>query len=331
MLVKRIVEAPNRAEQPWILRHPEGMKRWDEVYTRTWMVPVGPPAAQLSVATVDPGDYHLTHTLDWKIAENGSRRSVLKQSWDPLDPTSPKSSKTPIGTILVLHGFYDSKELVMHWALFLAEAGYRAVLVDLRGHGRSTGPWIGYGAFEANDLSQVLDDLERKQVIAGKVGVIGVSYGASVGLQLAARDKRIATVVALEPFSDAQKAVVEFSHAVAGSYVKKWTADDFSQALAKAATMANFSWRDADVLTAVERTNIPILFIHGARDKMISPEHSRILKAHVSGPSALVILPDDDHISLSRRLAPIAQGVAEWFDKSLAPTPKVSAAVSATP
>jgi pimeloyl-ACP methyl ester carboxylesterase len=195
-------------------------------------------------------------------------------------------------------------------------------LVDLRGHGRSTGQWIGYGAFEAKDLSQVLDDLERKQLLAGKVGVIGVSYGASVGLQLAARDKRIATVVALEPFSDAQKAVVEFSRAVAGSYVKDWTAGDYSHALAKAASMAKFAWSDVDVLGAVERNPIPMLFFHGARDKMISPEHSQILKAHAAGRSGLLILPEDDHISLSKRLAPIAGGVAEWFDKTLAVTPK---------
>jgi pimeloyl-ACP methyl ester carboxylesterase len=295
------------------------------------MVPVGGPAAQLSVATLEPGDYHFTYALDWKIAENGSRRPIAKQHWEALDPAEPKNARMPLGTILVLHGFYDCKELVAHWALFLAEAGYRTVLVDLRGHGRSTGEWIGYGAFEAKDLSQVLDDLDRKQLITGKVGLLGVSYGASVGLQLAARDKRIATVVALEPFCDAQKAVVEFSHSVAGSYVKDWTADDFSSALTKAAKLANFSWSDVDVMGAVEKTTVPILFIHGARDKMISPEHSRVLKAHAAGQSTLLILPDDDHILLSKRLAPIAQGVAEWFDKNLGVMPIAAVAANRSP
>jgi pimeloyl-ACP methyl ester carboxylesterase len=41
----------------------------------------------------------------------------------------------------------------------LAEAGYRAVLVDLRGHGRSTGKYTTFGVQAAKDLSQVIDAL----------------------------------------------------------------------------------------------------------------------------------------------------------------------------
>src|SRR3954470_9477976 len=131
MLVKRIVAAPNREEKPWMLRRPDQLKRWDSAYSQAWMDPVGPPDAQLSVATLEPGDYHFSYSLGWKVSESGSRRSAAKQSWQPLEPGAPKKEGTPLGTIVVLHGFYDSKELVMHWALFLAEAGYRTVLLDL--------------------------------------------------------------------------------------------------------------------------------------------------------------------------------------------------------
>ena len=52
-------------------------------------------------------------------------------------------------------------------------AGYRAVLVDLRGHGRSTGKYLTYGVQEAQDISQVIDALEQQQLIAGEIGVLG--------------------------------------------------------------------------------------------------------------------------------------------------------------
>ena len=48
------------------------------------------------------------------------------------------------------------------WALRLAQEGWQCVLVDLRGHSRSTGPQIYFGLQEAHDLSQLLDELARR-------------------------------------------------------------------------------------------------------------------------------------------------------------------------
>ena len=55
----------------------------------------------------------------------------------------------------------------------LAFAGYRVALVDLRGHGRSTGEYLTYGVREAQDVSQVIDAMEQQQLIAGTIGVFG--------------------------------------------------------------------------------------------------------------------------------------------------------------
>jgi len=63
--------------------------------------------------------------------------------------------------ILLLHGYLQDKRSVTSWAVRFAQAGYRCALVDLRGHGASTGIHISFGAFESRDLQTVLDDLER--------------------------------------------------------------------------------------------------------------------------------------------------------------------------
>ena len=134
-------------------------------------VKVGPPDATLSVSVVEPRG----------------------------------KSPSPRGTILVLHGILARSATMLPAAGALADSGYRAVLVDLRGHGRSTGEYMTFGLQEAKDLSQVIDALEQRGLVAGNVGVYGISYGATTSIHLAAVDCRVRAVVAVEPFATARR------------------------------------------------------------------------------------------------------------------------------
>ena len=85
----------------------------------------------------------------------------------------------PRGTVLLLHGIRDTKRSLLGVAERLAENGFRAVLVDLRGHGHSTGDWLSYGPREGADLQQVLDALAQRGELALPVGAYGTSYGGA--------------------------------------------------------------------------------------------------------------------------------------------------------
>ncbi len=319
MLATMAVKAPNQQQVPRVVQDAEYARRFDSVYSRIWRLPVGPPPAELCVAVLEPGNYQFSYQVQPREA-NGRR--WLQPTYDWHLPAEPRPCK---GTIVMLHGYRDSKENVAHWALCLAEFGYRCVLVDLRGHGRSTGDLIGFGAFEVTDLSRLLDELRQQGLAGDRVGFLGVSYGASMSLLLAARDKRVAAVVALEPFSNAAKAVVEFAHGIAPQEAAKISDADFAAAIAKAAHRGQFSWESGNVLAAMDQVTAPVLFYHGAKDTWISPENSRLLQSRTHGPSRLVILPDDDHIWLANRLDnEIVREVSGWFDRYLAePAPAV--------
>ena len=112
----------------------------------------------------------------------------------------PTTGQPPRGTVLVLHGLGGRGLTMLPKADALARAGYRAVLVDLRGQGRSTGRYLTFGIQEARDLSQVIDALERHALGSGPIGVCGISYGATTAIHLAARDPRVQAVVAIQPF-----------------------------------------------------------------------------------------------------------------------------------
>src|SRR5436853_2381744 len=105
-LAHAIVDAPNRGRNP-LGPDPDAPELARIGVDHAFRVPVGPPAASLSVWVLDP----------------------------------PTSVGAPRGTVLVLHGMRDRKVTMLDLGRLLSRDGFRAVLVDLRGHGQSTGDW----------------------------------------------------------------------------------------------------------------------------------------------------------------------------------------------
>ncbi|HEY4013918.1 MAG TPA: alpha/beta fold hydrolase [Polyangiaceae bacterium] len=234
---------------------------------------VGPPAAVLSVVCVDP----------------------------------PR----PRGTVFVLHGIRDSRDSMPGWGRMLAMAGYRAVLVDLRGQGRSSGDALAYGTVESCDLVQVLDALEARQCAIGEVGVMGNSYGAATAIQWAGRDARVRAVVAVSPFASL-RAVVP------GYLPLRLPAAFVDRAIARAGVRGGFDPDAASPVDAIARTRAPVLLIHGAKDVRIPPWHSERIHAAGRDHSELVLVDGEGHDTVpGARATHLAERAADWFGKHL--------------
>jgi pimeloyl-ACP methyl ester carboxylesterase len=221
--------------------------------------------------------------------------------------------------VILLHGFLQNRNSVTPWAIRLAQAGYRCALLDLRGHGLSTGKHISFGAFEARDVSAVIDDLGRRGWDVSRVGLFGVSYGASVALLTAGRDERVRTVVAFEPFASAERAVPELMRAVFTSEARGISDQQFAAAHIKQARVAGFSWADADIPAALRRTRAPVLFLHGEADAWLSPDHSRTLFKYAPVGSRLELVPKANHVTLPLQIAPFETEIIDWLGAGLNP------------
>lgn len=230
----------------------------------------------------------------------------------------PDSTDPPRGTVLVLHGVISSGRAMLPHARRLAGQGYRAVLVDLRGHGQSDGEFMTYGLEESADLVRVIDALESRRLVAGRLGVLGVSYGATTAIHLAGRDPRIESVVAVAPFSNLRDVVPDFGRTVlpgVGSLVSDRALADGVDA---AGLQAGFDPDLADACQALQRTSAPVLVIHGEEDWMVPTYHGRRLHESAPGHSELRLLPCTGH--LSAWLDPtgrVADETADWFDRHL--------------
>lgn len=319
MLARKVVAPPNKSGIRPLFADWELLKHAPETFADQWTVAVTQPPAKIAVASIEPGDYGFVYelTLDYPEGKDPhiSRMNVY---WRPASQVvrAPPPAR---GTLVLLHGYLQNRNYVVPWAVRLAQAGYRCVVLDLRGHGASSGAHISFGVFEARDISAVLDDLAQRGWDVSHVGILGVSYGASVGLLAAGRDPRIKAVVAFEPFASAERAVPELMRGAFAGDAKGISDRQFALAHIKEAKIAGFDWAEADIPAALQRTHAPVLFLHGERDTWVSPDHSRTLMKFAPPGSRLQIVPRDNHVSLPLQVERFAPSVLDWFDAGLHP------------
>jgi pimeloyl-ACP methyl ester carboxylesterase len=314
----RIVNAPNSHRPIWDEKtisnvwHTVSLQRTNNPITFL-SIPVGPPEAKLKIAALPPGDYRMKITSSVSTNRNG--KYCLAASCTPqTNDCSFTPLKTP-ATIFILHGYTLTKETMLPWAFTLTQAGYRVILVDLRGHGQSTGSQVSFGKIETTDLTQLLDQLTAQHLCDEQVGVLGLSYGATLALHWAAHDSRIRTVVAMEPYNQPDEAIVRFAEEmkipIPQSIVRKATVT--------AAKKMDLQWTDWSAETAMHQVKVPVLFIGGAKDTISRPEDLQHLKQLATDDSQLIEIPIANHIVLAAWYHGLSDPIKNWFNDHLTP------------
>jgi pimeloyl-ACP methyl ester carboxylesterase len=269
-----VIDAPNASRSP-----PEASAHAELAamgVSEELAIDVGPPAARISVWIVD----------------------------------APR----PSDTIFLLHGIRSDKRALIGWARRLADHGYRAILIDARGHGASSGRFLTYGVVEARDLSQVLRALDGRGQIVGHVGAMGTSYGAATAIQWAGAEPRVEAVVAVAPFSSLRMVVPEYLHRLVPAIA--WLIPDVSidRALARAGRLADFDPARSSPLEAIARARAQVLLVHGRQDRNIPCSQSEALHARAPSHSQLLLLDGEDHLTIAAdRRGRVWAAALPWF------------------
>ena len=117
-------------------------------------------------------------------------------------------------TIILVHGFKNTRGDMVEYGEFLYGAGYDILAYDSRGCGESAGTF-GVGATEHRDIIGAVSYL--KHVARGAhVALLGVSLGAGDGLIAAARDTRIEAVIADSSWADERVQLARMSSVQVG-------------------------------------------------------------------------------------------------------------------
>lgn len=310
-MAHRMVQAPNSyptwfaPEAPVLLGfHPNFFTNFAKQF-----VSVESPEARLCYRVIEPADYHLTvSTTNW--TEHGLKRTEF-DFHAGLPARTNVWTAQPRGTVVLLHGYALAQFSMMPWALRLAQEGWRCVLVDLRGHGKSTGKQIYYGIQEPHDLSQLLDKLAGKGQLQEPVAAFGESYGAAMAIRLKAEDSRIRTVIAITPYAGLSNAVMNLRYEYAG-----WLPKALIRAgLRKLPKVLSATAAELDTTTVLSQNPERVMFVAADGDKIAPLEDVEELRALAAPGSKIIVVPDSTHETVTYRFADLAGPVLKWLSE----------------
>ena len=186
---------------------------------------------------------------------------------DGLEPSGP--------TILVVHGFGDSRFGALTWTPLLIPLARRVVVFDLRGHGDSEARYCQQGGVETVDLIGVLDQLNGSSEPAdGQVVLFGYSMGAVIAIAAAAAaPDRVAAVVAEGVYRHWQEPVRRLMRS------KRLPVQPFLAIAGGVLRLAIRGQSDFDRVEHASRLRCPLLVLHGADDRLCPLESARAIAA----------------------------------------------------
>lgn len=274
-------------------------------------VDVGPPLARLCYRVIEPADYHLEiSSTNW--LKHGQKQFEFTFHADVPGPSNAWTA-APRGTVVLLHGYGLAQFSMAPWALRLAQEGWRCVLVDLRGHGKSTGKRIYYGTRETYDLSQLLDRLGQDGQWNEPVVAFGESYGAALALRWKTVEPRVRTVVAITPYAGLSNAVLNLCHEYAG-----WMPRTLLKAgLKKLPSVLEVPADELDTTTELARSPVTALFVAGAEDRITPVADVEQLQALAGPGSKLVVVPEATHEAVTYFFPDLVSPVLNWLSDGM--------------
>lgn len=317
-IADRVLRAPRLQQELF----PEG---WGNVFDsfsknrdsslQTVNIPVGDEEMRIQVKIIPPRNYFLEAQYERNVQriqdEDGySEKVTVNMSFSYKDG---ESNSEPFlnsrGTVYVLPGYGTMKEHMLPLGLILAEAGYLAVLVDLRGHGQSEGREISFGIEEIEDLKQVFDVVTAQHSGSSPAGVLGYSYGAVMAIQWAAQDSRIQSVVALAPYNNPAPAVRRFIRSALPQVGK----ETLNRSMSLVEDRLGRSWEELSTDRFSNQVKQPILFIHGDKDSMSTPKVIEQLSQLGPGLRKTIQILHADHETLPYTFDEIKDPILKWF------------------
>jgi len=205
------------------------------------------------------------------------------------------------GAVIYLHGRNENREAGLVAARRLVPLGYDVLAYDSRAHGASGGRYSTFGYYEKEDVSHAIDFLGAEQVV-----LVGVSLGAAVALQAAAEDPRIAAVVAVSSFSSLEAVVRD---RVPGFVPERQIRAAFHAVEAR----AHMRVKDVDAVEAARRIGVPVLLLHGTRDRATPIAHARRVYRALRGPRVLVEVAGAHHADVLS-FPPAWVAILRWLE-----------------
>src|SRR5579863_3008874 len=196
-------------------------------------------------------------------------------------------------TVIFVHGYKNDRGSMLGSAAMFHAHGYGALVIALRAHDRSDGDRITFGHLEVGDLDAWYQfAVHQPDIVPRRIALVGVSMGGAISIQYAARNPRIAAVVADSAFSSMDDTIATSVRHFTGlpalpfaSLIGFWVREE-----------TGLTRAEADTKQAIARISPrPVFLMQGGADTTISPDSGARLYDAAGQPKTLWFDPTLDH------------------------------------
>lgn len=227
------------------------------------------------------------HGIEYRIENFQAADGTSLNAWflPAQDKNGDKNGGKAKATVLFLHGNAENISTHFRNVAWLPAAGYNVLAFDYRGYGASDGtPSLAGMQLDIDAAMRSL--LAHKDVDPDRIVIFGQSLGGALAIHYAAHSAyrgNIRAVVIDSAFFDYRLIVKEKLAGFFLTWPFQWLPwltidDDYSPANSVAAI-----------------SPLPLLLIHGDRDVVVPPHHSRQLFEQAGEPKQLWIVPGANH------------------------------------
>lgn len=199
--------------------------------------------------------------------------------------------------VILAHGYMGRSYEMAKYAKKFIEMGYNTLLVDLRAHGKSEGKYIGMGW---KDRLDILKWIERICVDNpdSKIILYGASMGAATMMMTTGEKLPSNVKMCIE---DCGYSSVQIQFEMMLKTIKPCIAKYLMTASSFVAKLkVGYNFEEASSIKQIRKANIPILFIHGDKDKFVPFEMLDELYEVANFPKEKLVIKNAGHVESSK-------------------------------
>lgn len=236
-------------------------------------------------------DENLNDAQKW-LEEKSNYSDKYIESYDKLQLHSYVVNQNSNKWAIVVHGYGGSGKLMSDKSKYFYDMGYNVLIPDLRGHGKSEGDYIGMGWKDRLDIISWINFIIKENPNA-EIVLHGTSMGAATVLMTSGENlpSNVKAIVADCAYTSAWD---EFSYQLE-TYLKVPSYYILNVTNMVTKLKAGYSLKEASALECVKKATVPILFIHGDKDKFVPYSMMDKLYDATSSPKEKLTIDGGEH------------------------------------
>ena len=197
--------------------------------------------------------------------------------------------------ILGIHGYRSyARPEYGPYIDFYRKLGYSMLLPDDRAHGPSEGEYIGFGVLDRLDCVDWAEYLVNRFGKETEILLHGVSMGSATVLAASGEEdlpEQVHGIIADCGYTSAWEILSYVMKHMA--HIPTWPILPLCEKICR--RKAGFGFREHTPIEQVKKAKVPILFVHGAKDRMVPVEMAHRLYEACSSRKKLLIVDEAAH------------------------------------